>query len=119
MTVSFTGCDLREWFTCAVAQQICYLEDEDPFAPVAIGDLTATAGDGQVTLTWTPSPSADVVQYWVQRSDQQGGSFGQYDFVRTLDDGRASGPVAVSGNGAARAGRPRRMAAECRSLARR
>ncbi|MCC7490873.1 MAG: putative Ig domain-containing protein [Fimbriimonadaceae bacterium] len=45
---------------------------QDKTAPQPPAGLQAVANNGSVTLTWQPSPSADVVGYRVQRSEVPG-----------------------------------------------
>ena len=45
------------------------------YPPLAPADLTATAGYGQVTLTWTASASPGVTNYNIKRSTSSGGPY--------------------------------------------
>jgi hypothetical protein len=53
----------------------------EPTAPAAPTGLTATAGDGQVTLSWTASSGA--TSYTVKRSASAGGPYTNVDTVST------------------------------------
>ena len=48
------------------------------FPPLAPENLTATAGYGQVILTWTASASPNVAKYNIKRATSSGGSGGDY-----------------------------------------
>src|SRR3984957_21176129 len=63
-----------------------------PETPVAPADLTATAGNGVVTLTWTAS--AGATGYNVQRATSSGGPYTQLAQVAApLSDGYTDSSV--------------------------
>ncbi|MDR0310142.1 MAG: hypothetical protein LBJ21_01005 [Acidobacteriota bacterium] len=52
--------------------EILKVEARDIFPPLSPGSFTVIAGNGKVTLFWTPSPSPDVAGYRIFRKDRAG-----------------------------------------------
>ena len=75
MAATFSGCDLQEWVYCSIDYSVCHAAEPDRQAPGTPTGLTATPGDGQVTLAWTPSPASDVVEHVVLRATRAGGPY--------------------------------------------
>ena len=79
LSLSFSACDPREWFVCAIGA--CGPEyDEVP--PERPRQLAATPGDSRITLTWTHNVPPDLRHYSVHRGTTPGGP---YPIVNTAD----------------------------------
>jgi sugar lactone lactonase YvrE len=97
MTATFSGCDLQEWVYCSIDYAVCHAAETDRQAPGTPTGLTATPGDGYVSLAWTPSPASDVVEHVVLRATQPGGPYTAPITVRGrggsggVDTGRTNG----------------------------
>src|SRR5688572_29331599 len=84
ISLSLGGCygQLLDNLTCVAFGTCGRTAPNDVVAPEPPTGLTATAGDGQVALAWTPSISNDVVGHTVERTD-----VGQDKWSRVADAG--------------------------------
>jgi sugar lactone lactonase YvrE len=65
LALSFSGCDPREWFVCAIGACGPAFDETPPDRP---RELAAVSGDGRVTLTWAHSQPPDFRHYTVYRA---------------------------------------------------